>query len=294
MKKCKRLMTCVSLALCAALLLPDPRTAQAAGSDKTYEQYRSGGEAGQRKESDYIQIHISTEEELAELAENCELDSWSVDKYVILDGDIVLKEHSGLMIPGFGGIFDGCGYGISNLELEDSGSGVGLFRYVRQGAVIRNLSVSGRVHPGGSQSQVGILAGVNYGEIINCSVSGSVTGARAAGGLVGVNQASGEIRRCSSGALVSGDHSAGGICGENYGTLNNCSNSGKINTCGKEVIYDLEDITLENLESINDMSNVGAHTDTGGIAGYSEGKIYYCSNTGTVEIGRASCRERVF
>lgn len=282
MKKCKRLMTCVSLALCAALLLPDPRTAQAAGSDKTYEQYRSGGEAGQRKESDYIQIHISTEEELAELAENCELDSWSVDKYVILDGDIVLKEHSGLMIPGFGGIFDGCGYGISNLELEDSGSGVGLFRYVRQGAVIRNLSVSGRVHPGGSQSQVGILAGVNYGEIINCSVSGSVTGARAAGGLVGVNQASGEIRRCSSGALVSGDHSAGGICGENYGTLNNCSNSGKINTCGKEVIYDLEDITLENLESINDMSNVGAHTDTGGIAGYSEGKIYYCSNTGTV------------
>ena len=177
MKKCKRLMTCVSLALCAALLLPAPRTARAAGSDKTYEQYRSGGEAGQRKESDYIQIHISTEEDLAELAENCELDSWSVDKYVILDGDIVLKEHSGLMIPGFGGIFDGCGYGISNLELENSGSGVGLFRYVRQGAVIRNLSVSGRVHPGGSQSQVGILAGVNYGEIINCSVSGTVTGA---------------------------------------------------------------------------------------------------------------------
>lgn len=282
MKKCKKFMTCMSLALCAALLLPYPETAYAAGNDRTYEEYRAGGEDRQRKESEYTQIHISTEEELGELAKNCELDSWSADKYVLLDKDIVLEEHCGLMIPGFGGIFDGCGHRISNLELEASGSALGLFRYVRRGAVVRNLTVSGRVHPGGSQSDVGILAGVNYGEITNCSVSGSVTGARAVGGLVGVNQAAGEIRRCSSAALVSGDHSAGGICGENYGTLNNCSNSGKINTYGKEVTYDLEDITLENLENLNDMSNVGAHTDTGGISGYSEGKIYYCSNTGTV------------
>lgn len=282
MTKCKRFVTCMSLVLCTALLFPYPAAVHAAGNDKTYEEFRAGAGDREREESEYIQLHISTEEELAELAANCELDSWSVDKHVILDGDIVLKEHCDLMIPGFGGIFDGCGYRISNLELEASGSALGLFRYVHQGAVIRNLSVSGRVHPGGSQSDVGILAGVNYGEIINCSASGSVTGVRAVGGLVGVNQATGEIRRCSSGAIVSGDHCAGGICGENYGTLNNCSNSGKINTYGKEVTYDLEDITLENLENINDMSNVGAHTDTGGIAGYSEGKIYYCSNTGTV------------
>lgn len=282
MKGCKRYTAYMALALCAAMLLPYPETAFAAGKDRTYEEYRAGEEERKREESEYIPLHISTEEDLAELAANCELDSWSVDKHVILDGDIVLDQHQDLMIPGFGGIFDGCGYRISNFNLESSGSALGLFRYVRRGAVIRNLSVSGRVHPEGSQSSVGILAGVNYGRIVNCSVSGSVTGIQATGGLVGVNQASGEIRRCSSGAVVSGDHCAGGICGENYGTLNNCVNAGKINTYGREVTYDLEDITLENLESVNDMSKVGAHTDTGGIAGYSEGKIYYCTNTGTV------------
>lgn len=278
----KKRMKYIALVLCVTLLFPCPQTVHAAGNDKTYEEYRAGIGNSDREETDYIELHISTEEELAALAADCGLDSWSVDKYVILDGDIVLEEYRGLMIPGFGGIFEGGGHRISNLDQEGAGSALGLFRYVRRGAVIRNLSVSGRVHPQGSQSEAGLLAGVNYGEILNCSVSGSVTGSEAIGGLAGVNQASGEIRRCRSDVVVSGDHCAGGICGKNYGTLNNCSNAGRINTYGKEVVYDLEDLTLENLENINDISNVGAHTDTGGIAGYSEGKIYYCSNTGTV------------
>ena len=49
-----------------------------------------------------------------------------------------------------------------------------------------------------------------------------------------------------------------------------------------EVPYHIEDITAENVESFNSAENMAAHTDTGGIAGYSDGKIYYCSNSGTV------------
>ena len=39
--------------------------------------------------------------------------------------------------------------------------------------------------------------------------------------------------------------------GNNHGILNNCSNNGNINTYSTEVTYDLEDITMDNLEQIN-------------------------------------------
>lgn len=271
--------------------LRDMAVVHAEESGKTYEEYRSGTDAGGTDaggtETSGIgtartEIHISTEEDWAEFAKNCELDSWSLDKYVVLEGDIVLSENYEAVIPGFGGIFEGNGHKISNLRIETAGSDMGLFRYIREGAEVRNLSVSGRVQPEGSQSRVGILAGVNYGKIRNCSVAGSVTGDESVGGIAGVNEASGEIRQCSSAAVVTGNHKTGGICGENSGVLNNCSNSGSINTYSKEVTYDLDDINMENLENLSDMSNVAAHTDTGGIVGCSEGKIYYCTNTGTV------------
>ncbi len=70
--------------------------------------------------------------------------------------------------------------------------------------------------------------------------------------------------------------------GNNCGVLNNCSNLGAINIYSTEVSYGLEDITVESLEDINSASNVAAHTDSGGIAGISSGKIYYCANVGTV------------
>ena len=44
-------------------------------------------------------------------------------------------------------------------------SGILAVRYVQEGGVVRNLSVSGRVHPEGSGNRVGLLAGVNYGQI---------------------------------------------------------------------------------------------------------------------------------
>lgn len=294
MNKSRTILKYVSLTLCGLLAVNSPAVLEsgvfggmaavsAKEADRTYEEYRAGKKAGHPDaESGYTTIHISTEEDLAELAQNCELDAWSLDKYVVLDGDIVLSEGYDRVIPGFGGIFEGNGHKISNLRIEAAGSDTGLFRYLREGAEVRNLTVSGRIQPSGSQNRVGILAGVNYGRIRNCSVSGGVTGDEGVGGIAGINEASGEIRQCSSAAVVTGIHKTGGICGENKGTLNNCSNSGNINTHSKEVTYDLEDISVENFENLNSMSNIAAHTDTGGITGCSEGKIYFCSNTGTV------------
>ena len=266
----------------AALILQTPATAYAADT-LTYEQYKGGSSySSTLKEQDYAVIEISTEEDLRNLAENCVLDSWSRDKKVVLQNDIVLSMSSEFSIPTFAGIFDGGGFTISNVKLTGSGSAVGLFRYVQEGAKVRNLTVNGEVSPSGSQDQVGGIVGVNYGSIENCKFAGNVIGDTAVGGIAGVNAESGEIRRCESTANVIGNHSAGGITGSNHGILNNCSNSGNVNTYSTEVTYDLDDITMDNLEQINSTSNVAAHTDTGGIAGISDGKIYYCSNSGAI------------
>ena len=266
----------------AALILQTPATAYAAET-LTYEQFKGGsGYTSGQSEQDYAMIEISTEEDLQALAENCVLDSWSRDKKIVLQNDIVLSMESEFSIPTFAGIFDGNGYKISNIKLTGSGSAVGLFRYVQEGAKVRNLTVTGEISPSGSQDQVGGIVGVNYGSIENCKFSGNVIGDDEVGGIAGVNEETGEIRRCDSSANVIGNHSAGGIVGSNHGTLNNCSNSGNINTYSTEVTYELDDITMDNLEQINSTSNVAAHTDTGGIAGISDGKIYYCSNSGAI------------
>lgn len=274
---------CLIVCLAALLALWQPFTVMAAEAT-AYEDYRSGGlgnvdEGGRLT---YTEVHISTEEELAALARDCQVDSWSVDKKIILDADIVLKQEKNLLIPSFGGIFEGNGHRIEEINITKAGSAMGLFRYVQEGGSIRDLTVTGKVNPDGSKSQVGGIVGVNYGRLENCSFSGLVTGDNEVGGIAGVNAAGGTIRRCKSKATVIGNHSTGGIAGNNYGVLNNCSNSGAINIYGTEVTYGLEDITVENLEDINSASNMAAHTDSGGIAGISSGKIYYCANTGTV------------
>ena len=285
----KKLSGIAGMVFCFAFLLAaEPPLSVLAGNGQnssTYEEYRSGANWEKEAlsgEASYITVTVETEQDLIELAENCRLDVWSADKLVQLNADIVLQEHQDLYIPSFGGIFEGNGHKISNLYIEKEGSALGFFRYIREGGTVRNLTVEGKVLPEGTQDQAGGIAGVNYGKIYRCSFWGQVSGDTQVGGIAGVNSENGEIRQCQSTAIVLGNHSVGGICGENHGILNNCTNTGEINTFSTEVTYDLEDITMENLEDINSASNLSAHTDTGGIAGISDGKIYYCTNRGNV------------
>lgn len=250
----------------------------------TYEDYLSGNSSGERPggSRSTITVEIHSEEDLKALAENCRLASWSEDKYIKLGGDITLEEYTDITIPSFAGIFDGGGHKITNLHLVKEGSAQGLFRVIQQGGEVRGLKVEGKVAPEGSKSQAGGIAGINYGLIYNCSFSGSVEGDNDIGGIAGLNESTGEIRKCNSCAVINGNHSAGGITGNNRGTINNCSNEGDINTYSTEVTYNIDDITMDSFEDINSTANVSAHTDSGGIAGISEGKIYYCTNSGTV------------
>lgn len=222
-------------------------------------------------------IHIRSVDDWNSLVRSCTLDTWSQGKTVILDCDLELNGAGS--IPTFGGVFDGGGHTIRGLSLTADGSHQGLFRYVQEGAVIRNLTVSGRVAPTGTWESLGGIAGVNRGTLVGCAFQGTVSGNENVGGIAGVNEATGQIVRCTVSGSVSGEHRTGGIAGENYGGILECTNQARVNTQEETASPELDDIDWTELPNTE---TVLACTDTGGITGYSKGSVQNCVNQGTV------------
>lgn len=236
--------------------------------------------------SSFLPVHaeeaacsISTVEEFLTFAENCRLDSYSQGLTVYLKKSLDLTGVPFEGIPVFAGAFEGNGYTISGLSLTADGSAQGLFRYLTADAVVRNLSVAGEFHPGGSRNKVGAIAGENAGQIISCSFSGSVSGGDSVGGLVGCNTVTGVIEKSRAAGQIQGDHFVGGIAGENDGVIRNCTNEAMINTTPQQNSVELQDITMDSLTNTESANTV---TDIGGIAGISTGVIRECRNSADV------------
>ena len=230
-------------------------------------------------ETDMNTIHIKTQDDLEELAENCRLDTWSQGKTVVLDNDIVLDGDAEdfLPIPTFGGIFDGNGHTIDGLSITGDDSNTGLFDRIQNGASVTDLTVVGQVAPSGEGDIIGGIAGKNSGDIINCVFEGSVYGDVSVGGIVGINETTGRIINCSFKGTITGEHYVGGIAGQNTGSIIRCENRGDINTTAIEVSPDISD-----LSALRTTESVPAGTDIGGIAGFSSGMIQGCKNAGQV------------
>lgn len=224
-------------------------------------------------------IEIATVKQLSELSRSCTLDTWSQGKTVVLTADLDLTGEDFEPIPTFGGVFDGGGHTISGLTITRSGSQQGLFRYVQQGAAVRNLNVSGRIAPAGSAGSVGGIVGCNRGTLSGCTFDGTVSGKMNVGGIAGTNEGTGEIISCSAVGSVSGEHYTGGIAGQNLGAAVSCENQAQVNTREEELSVSIEEW---NWEDVNSTENFRAHTDTGGITGYSTGILQSCVNYGTV------------
>ena len=224
-------------------------------------------------------IHLSTAQDLLDLAENCRLDSWSQGRTVQLDGDIDLTDSGFAGIPSFGGRFLGQGHTISGLSLTEEGSVQGFFRYLQQDAVVQDLNLIGTVAPSGSRAQVGGIAGENAGTIQSCSFNGTVGGTTQIGGIAGVNTVTGVITGCTVSGSVYGNHFVGGVTGQNDGVLSSCTNAAGVNTTVSENQVELEDLTLQDLLTTERAADI---TDIGGLAGSSAGVIRGCVNRGTV------------
>ncbi|WMJ22355.1 hypothetical protein RBG61_10195 [Paludicola sp. MB14-C6] len=179
---------------------------------------------------------------------NADLDLKGVDLSPIGQSDpIVIND---VATSGFNGIFDGRNHTISNLNIfindnpqTQQITGAGLFAIIGKHGVVKNLNLKNCVVKTGKTNEmnVGLLAGVCYGEILNCNVSGTVSGQVTAGGLVGEvggeladyenidNNFKAHIKNCVAETDVSGTAGVGGMFGSVYmGLIEDCTVSGTV------------------------------------------------------------------
>ena len=232
-------------------------------------------------------VEISSATDWEALAKNCVLDTWSKNKDVVLKCDIDLSNTEFTPIPLFMGHFNGGGYRVFGLELNDNASTTGLFRQILAGGVVENVNVSGVITPGGTAQNIGGIVGKNNGSVKNCTFVGTVSGIRYVGGIAGFNGENGVIEECVANGTVEGDHCIGGIAGENDGALLQCINRAAVNTTydqaassdeNTDISYSAANI-ISNTASTDDLVDIA---DLGGITGYSTGIVTHCTNAGDV------------
>lgn len=224
-------------------------------------------------------VVIDSVEGFLNFAENCRLDSYSEGLTVELSCDLDLTGRAFSGIPTFGGTFYGNGCTISGLSIRAEGSHQGLFRYVRSTASIQDLTIQGRITPGGSRSNVGGLAGQNEGRIVNCRFEGEVSGRDRVGGLVGCNSVTGVMEDCIAAGEIQGHHYVGGLAGENKGVIRRCENTAQVNTTAAENTVAIGDVSLD---SVLDSESAITVTDIGGITGANQGVVRACENDGCI------------
>ena len=203
---------------------------------------------------------------------------------ITLTGNITLTGEwtpIGTKSQPYTGIFDGNGHTITGLTVTTSDRYVGLFGCIGSGGKVKNVKLEGvKIESDNGTSDVGGVAGWSYGNIENCSVSGSVSGSGmngVAGGVVGY-QSGGFLTGCSSSATVNAGGVAGGVAGltDRGATLTAC--------------YATGDVTLESINSggnfvggvvgVNTSCTLKACYAWGNVTGSGSGTIYAGGVTG--------------
>ena len=200
------------------------------------------------------------------------------------------------------GTFDGGDHTITGLTVTTSDQYAGLFGCIDSGGKVKNVTLEDvKIESDNDMSDVGGVAGWSYGNIENCSVSGSVScsGSHSiAGGVVG-DQTGGSITGCSSSAAVKGAVRVGGVAGLIYSgaTLTACYATGSVTlessgtdtyTVGGVVGYTMES-TLTACYATGSVSGSGSGTIyAGGVAGANDGTITACYWSGSPDKGIGS------
>ncbi|MCD8049795.1 MAG: hypothetical protein LUG52_09445 [Clostridia bacterium] len=217
----------------------------------------------------------------------------------------------------YGGTFDGCGYTVTGLYINDSSNAgyEGLFGYVsggtiknltledayvtasdRTGAIagcieanslIENCTVSAEVIVTSGESAGGIAGVISNSTIKNCTAAdgSSVKGTEAVGGILGYASSGAVVRDSVSYATVSGTSMVGGVAGyAYYATIERCGNCGDVvggtNYTGGVVGY------LSSGVAVTDVYNTGSVSGSayvGGVVGrLGNNSLTYAYNTGDV------------
>ena len=185
------------------------------------------------------------------------------------------------------GTFDGGDHTITGLTVTTSDQYAGLFGCIGSGGTVKDVTLEGvQITTTRNVGAVGGVAGYSYGNIENCSVSGSVSGSGMngfAGGVVGY-QSGGFLTGCSSSATVNAGNIAGGVAG--------CTDRGATLTA----CYATGDVPLESINSGSSFAGgvVGDNTNRstviacyawGSVTGSGIGIIYVGGVTGNNNLG---------
>ena len=175
------------------------------------------------------------------------------------------------------GTFDGGGHTITGLTFTTNDEYAGLFGWLNRAGTVKNVVMEG-VQITSNQIYAGSIGGVvgySWGTIENCSVSGSVSGTKCVGGVVGA-QIGGSITGCSSSATVKGTVDVGGVAGQtnSSATLTACYATGNVT------------IEINPAKNIAGGSLVGMNAGSSLLACYATGNVTSTgSSTGNVHIG---------
>ncbi|MBR3645341.1 MAG: carbohydrate-binding protein [Lachnospiraceae bacterium] len=149
-------------------------------------------------------------------------------KTVTLNADINL---GGATIPAMGefkGTFNGNGHTISNFTIN-SGDGTGFIKTLEGTGVVKDLHLE-NINVNGGGYHTGGIVGNCKGKITGCSVTGSVRGANAVGGIAGHTESGALVENSYNRASVfSSEQVAGGVVGwAEGGTVRNNYSMGNI------------------------------------------------------------------
>lgn len=273
MRKIKWLKRLAAAMMTAVLLLPETTIYAQAGTGKHVQTAveQADNRAGK------ADLTISSARELKEFAQKVNRGNTYQGKLIKLACDIQFDgvtvnnfEPIGTFNRSFNGIFDGCGYTVSGVDVtktEYQNEQSCLFGYIGEAGIVRNVTIKDSQVQADYSSAAGSIAGYNEGTIDNChnqnaNIQGDI---ERIGGIAGEN--GGVIVNCSStGSLESSDnrYGVGGIAGENDGEIYNCCNLGSCK--GQIGVFEDEDVV-------------------GGIVGTnnSEAVIQNCYNIGSLE-----------
>ncbi len=246
-------------------------------------------------------VPISTKEQLLTLANATDEETLGKN-YKLANG----LDLTGVDFPGIGtaehpftGRFDGQNNTISNVTVTGENN-VGFFGVIK-GATIQNLklenvNISGKEKVGGLVGYAQVTLNPNdlsqntANLIGSCTVSGTVSGEKQTGGLVGLNEGktdqdtlfsiASSIDKCSADVTVTGKDMTGGLVGENSGTVTKSTAKGAVsgtNSTGGFVGDNTGDIYDSHAEGAVTGSN-----HTGGFAGSSTGTVKNCYSLGAV------------
>lgn len=182
------------------------------------------------------------------------------------------------------GTFDGNGFTISGLYINTESDYQGLFGWIQDGAVIKNLGVTDSF-VNGNNFAGGVVGFADECYMVNCYHDGVVRGNNEIGGVMGYNF--GNVENCYNMGYVYGLSNVGGVSGDNYNTIEGCYNTGTVSgytITGGVVGYNYLAGFVENTYNKGEVS---AESDfVGGVLGVNdEGTVKNTYNIGKVSGG---------